>query len=272
MCQLRDISPVSGAIMWSKQIDQQLSHYMRKVEDVLGKGWELYADGQKLQAESAAFRKKLDTRPIFDAWLADITKKDLQIAGFVFSIQKNRLLAGQLQLAVNFDPSIIQLFKEVRNLLWLNFPVPHSITNLSSDAKWGYPHAVSLSEAVRLYGSTVATIQNSPEIAILVAGYHKNMQQLLHKGLKVKWEFFLNSVDLKSLKLDRRENRHVAYIRELSGGVSEFNEKVHLAVSSFDEIREFLQELDKCAFRRETFGEILDAIQKIVRVLELFML
>lgn len=61
----RDIPPVAGAIVWAKQIDRQLSTYMKRVEDVLGKGWELYADGQKLQAESSNFRRQLDSKPVF---------------------------------------------------------------------------------------------------------------------------------------------------------------------------------------------------------------
>ena len=47
-------------------------------------------------------------------------------------------------LAINFDPQIITLFKEVRNLLWLGFSVPHAIGNIAKDAKRVYPYAVSL--------------------------------------------------------------------------------------------------------------------------------
>jgi dynein heavy chain 1 len=64
MAQLRDLPPISGAIIWARQIERQLNTYMHRVEDVLGKGWELYAEGQKLQNESLIFRKKLDTRPV----------------------------------------------------------------------------------------------------------------------------------------------------------------------------------------------------------------
>ena len=60
MSQMRDLPPISGAIIWARQIDRQLQTYMKRVEDVLGKGWELYAEGQKLQSESSAFRKKLE--------------------------------------------------------------------------------------------------------------------------------------------------------------------------------------------------------------------
>ena len=60
MSQMRDLPPISGAIIWARQIDWQLQTYMKRVENVLGKGWELYAEGQKLQSESQAFRKKLE--------------------------------------------------------------------------------------------------------------------------------------------------------------------------------------------------------------------
>jgi dynein heavy chain 1 len=65
----------------SEQIERQLLTYMKRVEDVLGKGWELYAEGQKLQSESAAFRRKLDTRPVFEAWLHDINRRDMVSTG-----------------------------------------------------------------------------------------------------------------------------------------------------------------------------------------------
>jgi dynein heavy chain 1 len=64
LSRLHDIPPVAGAIIWAKQIDRQLSSYMKRVEDVLGNGWELYSDGQKLQAESVTFKKKLDTKAV----------------------------------------------------------------------------------------------------------------------------------------------------------------------------------------------------------------
>ncbi|KAI6096390.1 dynein heavy chain, N-terminal region 1-domain-containing protein [Pisolithus sp. B1] len=77
------------------------------VEDVLGKGWELYTEGQKLQSKSAAFHEKLD--------------RDMAINGCLFEIV--RLHGGWFQLAVNFNLQMITLFKEVQNLLWLGFQV-----------------------------------------------------------------------------------------------------------------------------------------------------
>lgn len=166
MAQLRDVSPIAGAIIWAKQIEKQLNTYMRRVEDVLGKGWELYAEGAKLASESAAFRRKLDTRPIYEAWLHEINRRDMQISGRLFEIHRSRGAVhadgtalvngingdvngaddsgGVFTLGINFDPQIITLFKEVRNLLWLGFSVPHAIGNVAKDAKRVYPHAVTL--------------------------------------------------------------------------------------------------------------------------------
>lgn len=36
MSAIWDLAPVSGSIIWVKQIDRQLSMYLRRVEDVLG--------------------------------------------------------------------------------------------------------------------------------------------------------------------------------------------------------------------------------------------
>ena len=72
-----------------------------------------------------------------------------------------RLCGGGFQLAVNFDPQIITLFKEVRNLLWLNFQVPHATSNLAKDAKRVYLHAVSLMETVRTYGQTLELVESN---------------------------------------------------------------------------------------------------------------
>lgn len=180
MAQMRDLPPIAGAIVWARQIERQLSTYMKRVEDVLGKGWELYAEGQKLQAESASFRKKLDTRPVYEAWLHDINRRDMGVTGRLFEIV--RLRGGGYQLAVNFDPQIITLFKEVRNLLWLNFQVPHAISNMAKDAKRVYPHAVSLMETVRTYGQTLDLVMKNMDIEMLVAEYRNEAQNHVAKG------------------------------------------------------------------------------------------
>lgn len=188
MSQMRDLPPIAGAIIWARQIERQLTMYMKRVEDVFGKEWELYADGQKLQTESLAFRKKLDTRPIYEAWLHDINRRDMGVSGRLFEIVKLRGTGsgsadkGGYMLAVNFDPQVITLFKEVRNLLWLGFQVPHAIGNMAKDAKRVYPHAVSLMETVRTYGQTLHLVEENQVIEMLVAEYRNEAQNMVTRG------------------------------------------------------------------------------------------
>ena len=187
MSQMRDLPSVSSAIIWARQIERQLVSYMKRVEDVLGKGWESYAEGHKLQVESASFKTKLDTRPLYDAWIAEITRRgNLTINGRLFDVTRSRTTAnnaqGHLQLTVQFDPQVIVLFKEVRALIWLGFPVPLTISHRAKDAKRVYPHAVSLMESVRTYTQILDLIDANPNIAILLASYRSHAQQMITKG------------------------------------------------------------------------------------------
>ncbi|KIK23286.1 hypothetical protein PISMIDRAFT_11055 [Pisolithus microcarpus 441] len=137
MSQMRDLPPIAGAII----------------------SGELYAEGQKLQSESAAFRKKLDVRPVYDARLHDINRRDMAVNGRLFEIT-------------------ITLLKEVRNLLWLGFQVPHMITNMAKDAKRVYPHAV--------FGGDGKD---------LVAEYRNDAQRMVAKGMNIRWDHFVNHYD-----------------------------------------------------------------------------
>lgn len=45
----------------------------------------------------------------------------------------------------------VDVWQEVRNLQWLGFRIPFSVTLLASQAKQVYPYAVSLRETIRMY-------------------------------------------------------------------------------------------------------------------------
>ncbi|KAI7869607.1 dynein heavy chain [Mucor mucedo] len=277
MAQLRDLPPISGAIIWARQIDRQLSLYMKRVEDVLGKGWELYAEGQKLQAESSSFRKKLDTRPIYENWLQEIMKRDLSVSGRIFEISRNRVQKNTLLLGVNFDGQIITLFKEVRNLLWLNFQVPHTISNVAKDAKRVYPFAVSLMETVRTFSQTVHKVNRNPDIATLVAGYRNEVHNMITKGINLRWDYFVNTYDahhrplsyLTGTPLDARENRHVMFVREFANVVSVFQDKVDALIGYYDEITKGVDEMKACPYQAERFEDDLSRVQKLIDRLNL---
>ncbi|KTW31656.1 dynein heavy chain [Pneumocystis jirovecii RU7] len=276
VAQLRDIPPISGAIIWIKQIERQLDTYMKNVENVLGKGWELYAEAQKLQADSTVFKKKLNARQIYEAWLQDVTRKNLSISGKLLKIVQNRTLGNKLELKLNFDHQIIMLFKEVRNLQWLNFSIPHSINSISKEVKRLYPYIISLIETIRNYIQINEKISDINDISILLAEYQNDIQNFISKGMNLNWESFIYSYDSHIRTLDysniniekynntQRESRYVLFVRDFSLSVSTLNEKTNILFNSYNIILNELKELNTCVYSQESFSFILENIQKEV--------
>lgn len=278
MAQLRDFPPVSGAVIWARQIETQLENYMGKVEDILGKDWALHTEGQKLQAESSMFKKKLDTRPIFESWLQEVARRKLSISGRLFLIAKNRAAGNILELHVNFDAQVIALFKEVRNLTWRGYQVPHGINNISKEAKRVYPYAVSLMESVRTYTQTVRSIAEMAGVALLLNGYLNDVQGLVGKGVPLKWESFVHAYDLHIRQSAfptgapgtvRSESKHVQFVREFAAATSLLQAKVSTLVNINMSVEKALKDLETCPYSTEAFRQHLEIIQRSVDQLNL---
>ncbi|KAF2261353.1 hypothetical protein CC78DRAFT_619491 [Lojkania enalia] len=278
MAQLRDFPPVSGAVIWARQIETQLENYMGKVEDILGKDWALHAEGQKLQAESSMFKKKLDTRPIFESWLQEVARRKLSISGRLFVVTRNRAAGNILELNVNFDAQVIALFKEVRNLTWRGYQVPHGINNISKEAKRVYPYAVSLMESVRTYTQTVRSIVEMAGVALLLNGYLNDAQSLVTKGVPLKWESFVHAYDLHVRQPTfpsgapgtvRSESKHVQFVREFAAATSLLQTKVSTLVAINAIVERALKDLETCSYNTESFRQHLETIQRSVDQLNL---
>ncbi|CAN7982336.1 unnamed protein product [Ixodes hexagonus] len=250
----RDLPPVAGSIIWAKQIDRQLSVYMKRVEDVLGKGWENHVEGQKLKSDADSFRSKLNTQPIFDEWSRVVQQRQLGVTGRIFAIESTRSRTGNvLKLKVNFLPEIITLAKEVRNLKWMGFRVPLAIVNKAHQANQLYPFAISLIESVRTYERTCEKVEDRPSITLLVAGQKKDVQNLIAEGIGLVWE---------SYKLD-------PYVQKLAEMVFNFQEKVDDLMAIEEQIDVDVRSLETCAYSATTFADVLNKIQRAVDDLSL---
>ncbi|KAM3486950.1 hypothetical protein MY8738_000076 [Beauveria namnaoensis] len=285
MAQLRDLPPVSGAIIWARQIEFQLDGYMRKVEAVLGPEWTLHAEGHKLQEESELFKHKLDTARIYEAWLADVGRRKISISGQLFDIARVRSAGGILELAVNFDPQIITLFKETRNLTWQSYSVPHAITTVSKDAKRVYPYAVSLMESVRTLSQTLRQISVMGEESVLLNGYRNDVYKLIADGVPLRWESFINSHEL--FYTDQRqtrallpgandyglskntESKHGMFIRGFAAAVSVLQSKAVALCYIHTTVEQALKEFGSCDYDSSAFQSRLDTIQAAVDQLNL---
>uniref|UniRef100_A0A1A8G9X4 Cytoplasmic dynein 1 heavy chain 1 n=2 Tax=Nothobranchius TaxID=28779 RepID=A0A1A8G9X4_9TELE len=256
MSHVRDLPPVSGSIIWAKQIDRQLTAYMKRVEDVLGKGWENHVEGLKLKQDGDSFRAKLNTQEIFDDWARKVQQRNLGVSGRIFTIETTRArgrTGNMLKLKVNFLPEIITLSKEVRNLKWLSFRVPLAIVNKAHQANQLYPFAISLIESVRTYERTCEKVEERSSISLLVAGLKKEVQALVTEGITLVWE---------SYKLD-------PYVQRLAETVFNFQEKVDDLLLIEEKIDLEVRSLETCMFDNKTFSDILSRVQKAVDDLNL---
>ncbi|XP_053612057.1 dynein heavy chain, cytoplasmic isoform X5 [Plodia interpunctella] len=262
---VRDLPPVAGSIIWAKQIDHQLTAYLKRVEDVLGKGWENHIEGQKLKADGDSFRLKLDTQEVFDDWARKVQQRNLGVSGRIFAIESVRARSSKtgtiLKLKVNFLPEIITLYKEVRNLKNLGFRVPLAIVNKAHQANQLYPFAISLIESVRTYERTLEKLNNRNHTKIrdkasiipLVAGLRRDVLNQVSEGMALVWE---------SYKLD-------PYVQKLSEVVLLFQEKVEDLLAVEEQISVDARSLETCPYSAQSLADILSRLQRAIDDLSL---
>ncbi|XP_047532350.1 dynein heavy chain, cytoplasmic isoform X1 [Vanessa atalanta] len=254
---VRDLPPVAGSIIWAKQIDHQLTAYLKRVEDVLGKGWENHIEGQKLKADGDSFRLKLDTQEVFDDWARKVQQRNLGVSGRIFAIESVRARSSKtgtvLKLKVNFLPEIITLYKEVRNLKNLGFRVPLAIVNKAHQANQLYPFAISLIESVRTYERTLEKIRDKASIIPLVAGLRRDVLFQVSEGMALVWE---------SYKLD-------PYVQKLSEVVLLFQEKVEDLLAVEEQISVDARSLETCPYSAQSLADILSRLQRAIDDLSL---
>ena len=276
MAQLHDLPPISGAVIRARQIERQLNGYMNKVGDILGPKWDQHTDGQKLYTLGEGFRRKLDTKPIFEDWLRDISRRHLSTSGRLFAINQNRARGNVLDIHVNFDPQVITLFKEVRNLQWLNLPVPHAISSVSKEARRVYPFAVSLMESLNTLAQTNLAITSMSEVDILLSGFRNDVQGFIGKGSGLKWESFVLAYDVHirhsaedPTRASGDEKLHVQYVRNLGNAITTLQSKVSVLSTIQVGVDATLRELRTCAFTPDSFRAQLEALQRSVDQLNL---
>ncbi|KAF6780273.1 hypothetical protein AHF37_00288 [Paragonimus kellicotti] len=265
LTKLRDIPPTAGSIIWARQIERQLNTYLRRVEDVLGKGWEHHRDGQLLKADGESFKSKLNTTELFEDWARKVVQKQIQVFGRIFNIEPIRARIANkdgetqtvtvLKLKVNFQLEVITLAKEVRNMKWLGFRVPLPIVNRAHQTNQLYPFAISLIESVRTYESTCNKIEEHQRqnIGLLCAGLRREVQMLIVEGIYVVWESY----------------RLSSFVQRFAEVVLQFQEKVDDLLQTTREIDLHVKSLETCVYSKEVLEEIIGKIQKAVDELNL---
>jgi len=262
MSHVRDIPSLSGKLIWAAQIERQLETYKTRLDAIYGKGSENDPRSQKLIETMRSFKAKLSREQIFRDWMDDIQRRDLKVEGSIFRVKPNRLMGNRLELDVNFDENLSSLFKEVRNLTWLNCPVRGPIASIANVSKAVYPFAVSLKETVNTYQSTNARVDGNPTVALLVAGHRKRIQSLIASAAKINWST-LSAVALSG-RATAASSNEIAQIRELANAVSAYHDKANELTHATDEIVRAIDALRYAPYKAKAFRDILANVQQHV--------
>ena len=166
-------------------------------------------------------------------------------------------------------------------MTWLNYQVPHAISSISKEAKRVYPYAVSLMESVRNLAQTSRVIDSMSRVSILLSGYQSEVQDLVIKGVPLRWESFVHSYDIqikqsgflpdsdRNVAFPRGESKHVQYVREFAAAVAVLQDKTSTLADINDTIQVAIADLRTCEYDSVILGSQLDKIQTAVDQLNL---
>ena len=142
---IRGIPPMSGKIIWAKQMERQVQTLMKRMSDVLGKEWRQQLEGRELRRSCDELLNKLDSRVYFHTWVKEWERelqsdKNLKLGTYTIMIVRE---GKRFVAKANFDEKHEYLARELRYLKWLGYErdIPPTISQLSVDAMTRHPHA-----------------------------------------------------------------------------------------------------------------------------------
>jgi dynein heavy chain 1 len=262
---LRDIPPLSGTIIWARQIENQLLTLMRRLEDVLGVGWENHFEGKQLKEVCDELHNYLDTDQLYKDWLQQQLKADTQ----KYSKLKEFLLlvvddpcSGRKALQVNFDDKQVVVFKEVRYLEWLlpgmsttHKTIPSTLLSMSREAYTRYPIATALQAALSGFAQAKCGINSSN--SVLLTSHVQAVRDVIKEvigGSKrskkwIKWDSASHLDD---------------WVGQFSNKVYVLQEKVDDIIEKVTQVESLLQQLRSCAYGRIPMGSAMAKLQAVV--------
>eukprot|EP00985_Skeletonema_marinoi_P034911 scaffold45168_cov139-Skeletonema_marinoi.AAC.1 len=135
---IRGIPPVSGKILWAKQMERQVHALMKRMSHVLGKEWGQHLEGRQLRRSCDELLSKLDSRAYFRNWVSEWERElssdtNSKLNTFpIIIVREGKFLAAK----ANFDEKHEYLSREIRYLKWLGYErdIPRTIALVSEEA------------------------------------------------------------------------------------------------------------------------------------------
>jgi dynein heavy chain 1 len=256
MSRVRDMTDVSGAIVWARQMQRQLGVYQKQVAEILGKDWERDELGKDLLKTSGKFAKKLQ-KTLDDSvkqWLANASEDRQSISSqTVFEIKK---ASGKYSVLVNFDPKAADLLKDFRLLQGIGLLDASKHGRQLMQINWiksRYPSYRALSDTLKTYERTVERI--TPDIMSLTAEVRAEAQESITDGVvRKKWT--------KPVTAEQ-------YAKELGAVVAKFESTVDQLLDNYRVLNEKLSELESCPATQGDFKKALEDVQKVLNDMDL---
>eukprot|EP01039_Chlorochromonas_danica_P002781 gene2781-3035_t len=265
MADLRDIPPLSGRIIWARQIENQLSTLMERIQNVLGQDWEDHAEGKQLKDVCDALRGYLGTQQIYEDWISVQIKSDVskysKVKDLLILVETDQRTLMKV-LKVNFDEKQITTYKEVQYLEWLlpkmsvaQKTIPTTIKSRAKEAFARYPTALALDAALVSYNSAKGKIndRNLPLLIKQIEEVRELFNEAVGGAKRAKW-----------IRWDSPPNTLNDWVNHLVNKITHLQERVDDVTNRLSMIEKHLADLSTCEYNRAVFEELLLAIQAIV--------
>ena len=263
---LRGIPPVSGKILWAKQMERQVHTLMERMGNVLGPNWGQQLEGRQLRKSGDELLAKLDARSFFRNWVMEWEKEltaaaTSKMTSFPVIIEPTGR-NGVLVARVNFDEKSELLFKEIRHLKWLGYgkDIPRTLTMVSEEALARFPFAVSIKTALRSYQAVRVLVTS--EIEPLVMPQLLEIRECLAEAFDVKLSSSSAITKRRRVRWDTKEMTD--FVTKLSECVTKFEDRVEQLLRACDKVDIALNLLEEIDYDASKFKSILGSIQKTI--------
>lgn len=263
---LRGMPPVSGKILWAKQMERQVHTLMERMGNVLGPNWGQQLEGRQLRKSGDELLAKLDARSFFRNWIME-WEKELTVAAtskmssFPVIVEPTGR-SGILTARVNFDEKNELLFKEIRHLKWLGYgkDIPRTLILVSEEALSRYPFAVAIKTALRSYQAVRVLV--TPEIEPLVMPQLLEIRECVAEAFDVKLSSSSAITKKRRVRWDTKEMTE--FVTKLSESVTKFEDRVEQLLRACDKVDIALNLLEEIDYDASKFNAILGSIQKTI--------
>lgn len=249
---IRDIPNVSGNIIWIKQIASKMSKLLQKLQNVLGQSGQ-DMKGNKLKEKGEMILQQLNTQMIIDEWQkkAQLINSQIDNKQKIFDIQEKKK-KGALEVVVNFDGRLVQLFKETRILSAQKEKLATSLKFMTDDVNKIYPFSISMEESLKTYKSILAKVDAST--IELIAKLRGDVQTCIQQGLTIHWGM---------------KQQIQPFTKKFYDTVNKLEEMVNIITEKSNAISSALASIQTCKLDYATLSEKLELIQKQIDELNL---